>query len=926
LDEKCPVRGFVSVASTSLAWKDKVGKYEVKLTQGLAVSLHAQYSWTIPSGAWTHRRALFREDPEKLVRVIHNERLRQEALEKDGHCSPKWTVLRSLQQVYGARKIRGCTIIDAPPFFETAGREESAEPRNKDTMDEGAASDTDERDPSVFWGDNKGPVVMVWDGMLPGEQETAKKIITGENDWIIWRVKPSRGAFGERAGADRQLQETAFLEQHGVRLEGTKPKGKKAQRTSENPSRGGFTRRKGWYRTNDIRTTASTRDMEIWVPKSGKSYSAESVEQIWEAWRNDAPKDECKVQLEGPEKEWWAGTEMGLLRAYWFAGHVTASDGSVGTGSMGAGFVWLDRSKCGSERIGREEEGTSSGRAEIGAYAAILRRTPDHEDLVTATDSEVLCRVVGRWVGQGGKASLANTADADILEYILAKLAARIAAKSRTFLVKVKAHRGEPLNEGADDLAEAGRELEKEGENSRWQERTTRVVYPYYDRNLKQWKKGTWTKTVRNAARRGAAESLMEERLQIGANKWRKGLFETRSRDMDGDQQMQNHNWRSDAPSKWDMIATGKWIQKAAWNRWVTESERDQPHKTPITSTWTADFLTREGEGRKAIGDWLRDKSVPWKARRRLLQTNAGVFPCEARLQRWGKHPDGICELCKRCREMGLKLLGGRPARGTTGHLQSSVCRLQAPAATGAHNTCFQRVQDDMSKAKSVCRDWEFVSKGTEISLGKFVSEYFTPLTLGLQTGVVSTEDTDEIWDAAKEEAMEKTKGRETGRARADSPMVDETEVEKSFWLSRPDGWVINRKTKKIMLLEFKRTSDCGESYFQDMRRVAEQQHVPILTGLRTLAEERGWEIEVVPMVAGQRSVREKEWLEALKIFGIGKEEGQRILGRLGRALLDEHEKLFGSYWRQTFGPSSSMQQLLGKGISVRTSRPPQGG
>jgi hypothetical protein len=231
-----------------------------------------------------------------------------------------------------------------------------------------------------------------------------------------------------------------------------------------------------------------------------------------------------------------------------------------------------------------------------------------------------------------------------------------------------------------------------------------------------------------------------------------------------------------------------------------------------------------------------------------------------------------------------------------------------------------------MSKAKSVCRDWEFVSKGTEISLGKFVSEYFTPLTLGLQTGVVSTEDTDEIWEAAKEEAMEKTKGRETGRARADSPMVDETEVEKSFWLSRPDGWVINRKTKKIMLLEFKRTSDCGESYFQDMRRVAEQQHVPILIGLRTLAEERGWEIEVVPMVAGQRSVREKEWLEALKIFGIGKEEGQRILGRLGRALLDEHEKLFGSYWRQTFGPSSSMQQLLGKGISVRTSRPPQGG
>ena len=86
-----------------------------------------------------------------------------------------------------------------------------------------------------------------------------------------------------------------------------------------------------------------------------------------------------------------------------------------------------------------------------------------------------------------------------------------------------------------------------------------------------------------------------------------------------------------------------------------------------------------------------------------------------------------------------------------------------------------------MSKARSVCRDWEFVSKGTEISLGKFVSEFFTPLTLGLQTGVVSTEDTDEIWEAAREEAMEKINGREIRRAGADSPVVVEAEVEKSF-------------------------------------------------------------------------------------------------------------------------------------------------
>jgi hypothetical protein len=62
------------------------------------------------------------------------------------------------------------------------------------------------------------------------------------------------------------------------------------------------------------------------------------------------------------------------------------------------------------------------------------------------------------------------------------------------------------------------------------------------------------TKTVRNATRRGVAESLMEERLQTGENKWRKGLFKERSEDTDSDQQMPDQKWRSDVPDKWDMI------------------------------------------------------------------------------------------------------------------------------------------------------------------------------------------------------------------------------------------------------------------------------------------------------------------------------------------------------------------------------------
>jgi hypothetical protein len=63
----------------------------------------------------------------------------------------------------------------------------------------------------------------------------------------------------------------------------------------------------------------------------------------------------------------------------------------------------------------------------------------------------------------------------------------------------------------------------------------------------------------------------------------------------------------------------------------------------------------------------------------------------------------------------------------------------------------------------------------------------------------------------------------------------------------------------KKIILEFKRTSDHNESYFRDMWEEVEKQQVPILTGLRVLEVDREWEVEVVALVVGQRSVKEKE-------------------------------------------------------------------
>ena len=86
-----------------------------------------------------------------------------------------------------------------------------------------------------------------------------------------------------------------------------------------------------------------------------------------------------------------------------------------------------------------------------------------------------------------------------------------------------------------------------------------------------------------------------------------------------------------------------------------------------------------------------------------------------------------------------------------------------------------------MIKARSVNKDWEFVSKGTEISLRKFVTEHFGPLTLDIKTGVVSDEDTDEIWEVVKEEVIEKARRNKNMASGGDLLLIDEEGVEKSF-------------------------------------------------------------------------------------------------------------------------------------------------
>ena len=67
----------------------------------------------------------------------------------------------------------------------------------------------------------------------------------------------------------------------------------------------------------------------------------------------------------------------------------------------------------------REDEGVSSNRPELGAVVLALQSVGLNEDALLLCDNEAVLCVIRKWVGQGGKATLATAPDADILREII---------------------------------------------------------------------------------------------------------------------------------------------------------------------------------------------------------------------------------------------------------------------------------------------------------------------------------------------------------------------------------------------------------------------------------------------------------------------------------------------------------------------------
>ena len=118
--------------------------------------------------------------------------------------------------------------------------------------------------------------------------------------------------------------------------------------------------------------------------------------------------------------------------------------------------------KTGTYKVGREHEGVNSLRAELAALERVLADCDVNKDILCLIDCQAGLTKLDRWIGFGRQATLAQDPNADIMRAILERLHERVNCGAATFLTKLKAHSGEPLNEIADTRAKAGRESEDE--------------------------------------------------------------------------------------------------------------------------------------------------------------------------------------------------------------------------------------------------------------------------------------------------------------------------------------------------------------------------------------------------------------------------------------------------------------------------------
>jgi hypothetical protein len=242
-------------------------------------------------------------------------------------------------------------------------------------------------------------------------------------------------------------------------------------------------------------------------------------------------------------------------------------------------------------------------------------------------------------VGQGGKATSVTATDTDILREIVCLLTQRVRAGRATFLIKLKSHRGETINE-------------RKG--------STTVL-------------SVWTNSVRNAFRKQAGWAKLQEAIATAAKHWTERVW-----------YCHNQCWLQASRAGTEASQSGSFKDEHDWGKKCFEDLEQRRMGRPVTRTWSTDFLLREGSSREEMEKWLENKSIPWPRRKRLLQVVTGTFPCGQQMLKYGYRRAAECTLCKKVHEESESSWNRELPKATIGHIQSAECLGQKEVVTAA--------------------------------------------------------------------------------------------------------------------------------------------------------------------------------------------------------------------------------------------------
>ena len=361
------------------------------------------------------------------------------------------------------------------------------------------------------------------------------------------------------------------------------------------------------------------------------------------------------------------------------------------------------------------------------------------------------------------------------------------------------------------------------------------------------------------------------------------------------------------------------------------------------------------------MGKWLKNKGLPWKARRRLMQANTNTFPCGAVLHRWRLRANKACEICQKL--SGLNSDEAPPE--SLGHIQSAYCLGQVDTARAAHNRCAMQLQHDLNQFKAGNSTLEFITLEAEQSFKTLWEKHgFEDVCRfeDFEKEVAACERQRPASRAEREDMIQRLRdkaadpnlsleqvcsicGESTKGFNDDELTLYGLQCHTACWLRRNevtdpvgrdywtrvnrniasmaqkriDGVAIDRKKREIFLIEFKRTSDAMEDYRQSTELRAKEQYGSITPGFQQAAMQHGWQVSQINFITGNRSVNEARWTENLTALRIPKEHWNKIRKRLMTVLLHEDEHLFQSYWANRYGFEVSreskccLEQVMGE-------------